>query len=65
MTLANTQDSTGTFIYAGFKTKTSPFKMNANGAVEYNGDRGVLNLQVTESRLIETSIDGSTVFQIS
>ena len=63
MTLANTQDSTGTFIYAGFKTKTSPFKMNANGAVEYNGDRGVLNLQVTESRLIETSLDGSTVFQ--
>ena len=63
MTLANTQDSTGTFIYAGFKTKTSPFKMNADGAVEYKGDRGVLNLQVTESRLIETSIDGSTVFQ--
>ena len=63
MTLANTQDSTGTFIYAGFKTKTSPFKMNANGAIEYNGDRGVLNLQVTESRLIETSLDGSTVFQ--
>ncbi len=63
MTLANTQDSTGTFIYAGFKTKTSPFKMNADGAVEYKGDRGVLNLQVTESRLVETSIDGSTVFQ--
>ena len=34
MTLANTQDSTGTFIYAGFKTKTSPFKMDANGAVD-------------------------------
>lgn len=63
MTIANTQDSTGTFIYAGFKTKNSPFIMNANGSVEYKGDRGVLNLQVTESRLIETSIDGSTVFQ--
>lgn len=63
MTLANTQDSTGTFIYAGFKTKTSPFKMDANGLVTYSGDRGVLNLQVTESRLIETTIDGSTVFQ--
>ncbi len=63
MTLANTQDSTGTFIYAGYKTKTSPFKMDANGMVEYKGDRGVLNLQVTESRLVETSIDGSTVFQ--
>ena len=63
MTLANTQDSTGTFIYGGFKTKTSPFKMNSDGLVEYKGDRGVLNLQVTESRLVETSIDGSTVFQ--
>ena len=63
MTLANTQDSTGTFIYAGFKTKTSPFKMDATGSVDYKGDRGVLNLQVTESRLVETTIDGSTVFQ--
>ena len=34
MTLANTQDSTGTFIYAGFKTKTSPLKMDANGTVD-------------------------------
>ncbi len=63
MTLANTQDSTGTYIFAGFKTKTSPFKMNSDGAVKYNGDRGVLNLQLTESRLVETTIDGGTVFQ--
>ncbi|MEE2695422.1 MAG: flagellar hook-associated protein FlgL [Pseudomonadota bacterium] len=63
MTLANTQDSTGTYIYAGYKTKQMPFQINANGTVDYKGDRGVLNLQVTESRLVETSLDGSTVFQ--
>mgnify|MGYP003325381117 CR=1 FL=1 len=33
MTLANTQDSTGTFIYAGFKTKTSPFKIKKGNKV--------------------------------
>ena len=63
MTLANTQDSSGTFLFAGYKTKTSPFVANADGRVEYKGDRGILNLQITESRLIETTIDGGTVFQ--
>jgi flagellar hook-associated protein 3 FlgL len=63
MTLANTQDSSGTFLFAGFKTKTSPFVENANGKIEYKGDRGILNLQISESRLVETTIDGGTVFQ--
>jgi len=63
MTLANTQDSSGTFLFAGYKTKTSPFVDNADGRVEYKGDRGILNLQITESRMIETTIDGGTVFQ--
>ena len=63
MTLANTQDATGTYIYAGYKTKQMPFQINADGTVDYKGDRGVLNLQVTESRFVETSLDGSTVFQ--
>ena len=63
MTLANTQDSSGTFLFAGFKTKTNPFVENADGRVEYKGDRGILNLQITESRMIETTIDGGTVFQ--
>ena len=47
MTLANTQDSSGTFLFAGFKTKTNPFVENADGRVEYKGDRGILNLQIT------------------
>ncbi len=63
MTLANTQDSSGTFLFAGYKTKTSPFVENSNGDIEYNGDRGILNLQISESRMIETTIDGGTVFQ--
>ena len=31
--------------------------------IEYKGDRGVLNLNLSESRLVESTIDGATVFQ--
>tara|TARA_Y100000589_G_scaffold330253_1_gene379318 strand:- start:1790 stop:3073 length:1284 start_codon:yes stop_codon:yes gene_type:complete len=63
LSISNTQDSGGSYIYAGFKSKTEPFVTNAAGETEYKGDRGVLNLQVSESRLVESTIDGATVFQ--
>ena len=63
MSLANSQDSGGSYIYAGYKSKTQPFEIDSAGLIEYKGDRGVLNLQVSESRLIESTIDGATVFQ--
>ena len=63
LSLANTQDASGSFIYSGFKSSTVPFVINADGLVEYKGDRGVLNLAVSESRMLETSLDGASVFQ--
>ena len=63
MSLSNMQDSGGSFIYAGFKSQTQPFAINSSGLIEYKGDRGVLNLNLSESRLVESTIDGATVFQ--
>ena len=63
MSLSNIQDSGGSFIYAGFKSQTQPFLINSSGLIEYKGDRGVLNLNLSESRLVESTIDGATVFQ--
>ena len=63
ISLANTQDPGGSYIYAGFKSQTQPFEKNPDGLVEYKGDRGVLNLQLSESRMVESTIDGGTVFQ--
>tara|TARA_B100000003_G_scaffold94152_1_gene84474 strand:- start:2672 stop:3955 length:1284 start_codon:yes stop_codon:yes gene_type:complete len=63
LSLANIQDSGGSFIFSGFKSQTQPFEINSSGLVEYKGDRGVLNLQLSESRLVESTIDGGTVFQ--
>ena len=63
LSLSNTQDSSGTFIYSGFKSRTTPFVIDSEGLVEYKGDRGILRLPVSESRMLDTTIDGATVFQ--
>ena len=63
LSISNIQDSGGSFIYAGFKSQTQPFEVNSSGLIEYKGDRGILNLQLSESRLVESTIDGATIFQ--
>ena len=63
LSISNIQDSGGSFIYAGYKSQTQPFEINSSGLIEYKGDRGILNLQLSESRLVESTIDGATVFQ--
>ena len=40
LSLANQQDSNGSFIFSGFKSKTEPFQKNLDGKVEYKGDSG-------------------------
>ena len=63
ISLANTKDSTGAHLFSGFKTQTVPFVMDSEGTVSYKGDRGVINLAVSESRMLESTIDGGSVFK--
>ena len=63
VSLANTQDPGGSHIYSGFKTKTVPFIQDSNGLVTYKGDRGTVSLAVSESRMLESTLDGASVFQ--
>ncbi len=70
--LANTQDGTGLYIFAGYKSSTQPFQIDpasappyglASGAhVAYRGDGGVEALQVSGSRTVATSENGLNVF---
>ncbi len=60
--LANTQDSSGDFIYAGFKTDTKPFIANASGA-SYAGDSNQQLIQVDAQRLMAANVSGDNVFQ--
>mgnify|MGYP001488780268 CR=1 FL=1 len=63
LSLSNVRDSTGSYIYAGFKTKKPAFEIDSTGSVSYKGDRGSINLAVSESRMLESTIDGASVFQ--
>ncbi|MDR2188423.1 MAG: flagellar hook-associated protein FlgL [Azonexus sp.] len=70
--LANTQDGTGKYIFAGYSTSTQPFTINTAATppyslgsgpyVSYNGDAGVESLQVSGSRAMATSENGLATF---
>jgi flagellar hook-associated protein 3 FlgL len=63
MTLANSTDGQGNYLFSGFQVNTPPFANAASGAgAVYNGDAGQRAVQVSDSRTLPTSDTGSAVF---
>lgn len=60
--IANTQDESGNYIFAGFKTDTLPFIEDLNGDVIYQGDSGEKQAAVANGVVLETNLPGDTVF---
>ncbi len=63
MNIGNSQDSNGSFLFSGFKTKIQPFVEDLTGKIIYKGDRGISSLSISESRIMETTLDGGSLFQ--
>ena len=63
LSLANAQDSNGSYLFSGYKTNTIPFVEDLSGKINYKGDRGISSLSISESRVIQTTLDGGTLFQ--
>jgi flagellar hook-associated protein 3 FlgL len=61
--LANSKDGVGHYLFSGYQTSTAPFVQNASGSITYNGDQGQRQLQVSTSRALAVSENGSTVFE--
>ncbi|WP_373089970.1 flagellar hook-associated protein FlgL [Zhongshania sp.] len=61
LSYANTKDSSGHFIFAGYQEGSSPFAKTAGGYV-YNGDDGQRQLQVGPARSLPDGDPGSEVF---
>ncbi|WP_137926475.1 flagellar hook-associated protein FlgL [Cupriavidus sp. 2SB] len=61
--LANADDGTGNYLFAGLKTGTVPFAADAAGNVTYQGDTGHKLLQVDVSRQMPAGNTGAEVFQ--
>jgi flagellar hook-associated protein 3 FlgL len=61
VSLANTQDGNGEYIFGGFATQTVPFSLSATGAV-YHGDQGQRQVQIAAGQTIPDGDNGDAVF---
>lgn len=61
VSLANTRDANGEYLFAGFQSQTRPFS-RSGGAVAYNGDDGQRFLQIAANTQIAVRDSGRAVF---
>lgn len=60
--LANSQDTTGRYLFSGYSDKVQPFSATSAGAV-YNGDEGQRFVEIAEGRRIADGDSGARVFE--
>jgi flagellar hook-associated protein 3 FlgL len=61
LSLANTQDGNGQYIFGGFSTQTLPFAASATGAT-YSGDQGQRQVQIGAGQTVVVGDNGDLVF---
>ncbi len=61
--VANSQNSQGEFLFAGYKTDVRPFVKDALGAVQYFGDQGQRLLNTSSNVAIAISDSGYELFE--
>lgn len=60
--LGNSQLANGEYLFSGYKTDVKPFTKDGTGTISYNGDQGVLNVNVNTSVRVESGNSGDEVF---
>jgi flagellar hook-associated protein 3 FlgL len=62
LSIANTQDSNGNYIFAGSRVGQPAFGPDAKGNINYQGDQSRLTVAVGDSRVISMNTPGSDAF---
>ena len=63
LSLMNSRNARGEFLFSGFQGKTPPFARNADGSYTYNGDEGSRKLQIASSLELQINDNGQEVFE--
>lgn len=63
LSLMNSKDENGKYIFAGSKGETAPFSRNNDGTYAYNGDQVTLDLAIGDTMSMATNSTGWDVFQ--
>ncbi|MDF3082663.1 flagellar hook-associated protein FlgL [Burkholderia sola] len=62
VTLANSNDGAGNYLFAGLNNSTAPFTASPNGSISYVGDSGTRQVQIADSSSVSQGDTGSAVF---
>lgn len=62
VTLANSTDSNGNYLFSGYQSQTPAFAENADGELVYQGDDNVVTQQVSATQSMASGDNGATVF---
>ena len=62
LSLQNTRNAAGQYIFAGFQGATKPFTDNSGGNFSYHGDEGQLRVQASSSVTVSVSDSGKRLF---
>jgi flagellar hook-associated protein 3 FlgL len=62
LSLANSQDSNGNYLFSGSRTGVPAFSKDDSGRVLYQGDQARMKVNVGDSRRINLNIPGSDVY---
>ena len=62
MGLANSTDGVGKYLFSGYQDNTRPFGGSIENGVQYVGDSGIRQLQVSSSRQLGISAPGDDIF---
>ena len=70
LSIANTRNANGGYIFSGTKTQVQPFQVIGSGGnydltnlyVGYQGDAGPREVQANASQTVDTAVDGQTLF---
>jgi flagellar hook-associated protein 3 FlgL len=65
MSLANSRDNNGEYLFAGFQNRTEPFTETQTGSLQhvvFNGDQGQRLMQISETRQVAVDDSGKSLF---
>lgn len=60
--IANSQDSSGDYIFAGYRSNAQPFVGSMAAGITYQGDQGARTLQISSSRNLPVTSSGDEIF---
>lgn len=62
LSIGNSKDSTGDYVFGGYRSNAEPFSGSLAAGIQYQGDQGTRTLQISASRNLPITSSGDEIF---